>query len=69
LRELSTIGLAGLPDIPFTKAVLTLPGGSRGIFANSESPLCTQPRRVQSALTAHSGKQRRFNLLRLRGDC
>jgi hypothetical protein len=62
------IRFGSIPDIPISKAVLTLAGGRRGILVNSES-LCRR-RRAAASFTAHSGK--RFRLrppLHLRGQC
>jgi hypothetical protein len=63
------IRLTGLPDMPLTRAELTLAGGRRGLLVNSES-LCGAPRRAEASLTAHSGAWRgRRPLLRVRGGC
>jgi hypothetical protein len=62
------VSLDSLPDVPLSEAVLTLPGGGRGIVVNSES-LCSGTRgRTTSRFTAHSGKQRHLSVpVRLRG--
>lgn len=46
-----------LPDVPLGKAVLSLPGGKRGILVNSRD-LCAQPRHATAVLSAHNGRQR-----------
>jgi hypothetical protein len=63
------IRFPALPDAPLSKAVVTLAGGRRGIFVNSET-LCARPRRAAASFSAHNGKQRRLRpLLRLPGRC
>jgi hypothetical protein len=44
-----------LPDVPLTKVVLTMRGGSRGLLVNSGG-LCAAERRAQAGLLAHNGK-------------
>jgi uncharacterized repeat protein (TIGR01451 family) len=51
------IRLSKLPDIPLSKTVITLTGGSRGTIANSQS-LCPRAHHAQVTLSAHSGKRR-----------
>jgi hypothetical protein len=59
--------LSGLPDLPLTKAVLTLAGGRRGLLVNSES-LCGRPQRAEASLIGHNGALRGLRpLLRPRG--
>ena len=63
------IRFPAVPDVPLSKAVLTLTGGRRGVVVNSEG-LCGRPRRVSVSLGAHNGDQRQLRpLLRLRGRC
>ncbi len=63
------IRFPGLPDVPFSKAVLTLAGERRGIFVNSEA-LCGRRRRAAVSLAAHNGKQLRLRpVIHLRGRC
>jgi hypothetical protein len=61
--------LDSLPDLPLTKAILTLAGGGRGILVNSVT-LCDAPRRAETSITSQSGVQQRLQpLLRLGGSC
>jgi hypothetical protein len=63
------IRFPALPDVPLTKAVVTLAGGGKGIFVNSEA-LCAAPRRGAAVLDAHSGKQLLLSpRVRVRGGC
>jgi hypothetical protein len=63
------VRFSGLPDLPLSKAILTLAGGRRGIFVNSEA-LCARPRRATVSLSTHSGKRRLLRPeLDLRGSC
>jgi hypothetical protein len=63
------VSFTELPDLPLTKASITLAGGRNGIFVNSEA-LCARPRHAAVSLSAHNGKQRRLRpLLRLAGRC
>jgi hypothetical protein len=58
-----------LPDVPLSRAVITLAGGRRGILVNSEA-LCHRPRRAEASFNAQSGKHRRLRpRLRLKGPC
>lgn len=60
--------LGSLPDVPFSRAVLTLPGGRRGLVVNSRSLCAAGPARAD--FSAHSGKQRRTRVpVRLGGRC
>lgn len=52
-----SIVLPAIPDIPLSKAVLSLEGGRRGLMVNSRS-LCAGLGTAEASLTAHSGKQR-----------
>lgn len=62
------ISLDSLPDFPISKAVLSLPGGRRGIVVNSRS-LCAAGA-ATARLAAHSGKQRRLRVVpSLDGRC
>jgi hypothetical protein len=63
------ISFSALPDIPLSKALITLPGGRHGLFVNSRS-LCRNPGRGEASLTAHSGKHRSLSpRIRLPGPC
>jgi hypothetical protein len=63
------VSLDSLPDVPLSRAVLSLPGGRRGIVVNSES-LCSGKRHAVASFSAHSGKQRRLRVpVRLGIDC
>jgi hypothetical protein len=63
------VSLDSLPDVPLSRAVLTLPGGRRGIVVNSES-LCLGNRHAVADFSAHSGKQRRLRVpVRLGDGC
>jgi hypothetical protein len=53
------VRFGGLPDLPLAKAVISLAGGRRGIFVNSES-LCGRNRRVDAVLRAQNGKSLRI---------
>jgi hypothetical protein len=62
------IVLDSLPDVPLSKAILTLPGGRRGIVVNSRS-LCAAGA-ATARFSAHSGKQRQLRVVpRLDGRC
>lgn len=62
------ISLDSLPDVPLSQAVLTLPGGRRGIVVNSESLCAAGP--ASASFSAHSGKQRRTRVpVRLSKPC
>jgi hypothetical protein len=63
------IRLPDLPDLPLSKATITLAGAHEGIFVNSES-LCARSRRASVDLSAHNGAQKRLRpLLRLPASC
>jgi hypothetical protein len=53
------LSFPALPDAPFSRVVIDLAGGRRGILVNSESP-CGGIGRAEATLTAHSGKHRRL---------
>jgi hypothetical protein len=58
-----------LPDIPLSKAVLTLSGGRHGILVNSEG-LCGRSRHISVSLGAHDGDRKQLTPhVRLRGRC
>lgn len=62
------IRFGGIPDVPISRAVLSLPGGRRGIVVNSRS-LCAASA-ATARFSAHSGKQRRLRVVpRLDGRC
>jgi hypothetical protein len=54
------VRFGGIPDIPIAKAVLTLPGGRRGIVVNSRGLCAAGPATARFA--AHSGKHRRLRV-------
>lgn len=63
------VRLNSLPDIPLSRAVLTLPGGRRGIVVNSES-LCRAQGNAVARFSAHSGKRLRLRVpVRLGSGC
>lgn len=63
------VRFSDLPDLPFSKAVISLAGGRRGIFVNSET-LCGRRLRAGAVLSAQNRKSRRIRpLLRLAGRC
>jgi hypothetical protein len=63
------ISFSAIPDVPFSKAVLTLSGGRRGIVVNSQG-LCGGSRHATVDLSAHNGKQKRLRpLLQLPDRC
>jgi hypothetical protein len=63
------VRLGALPDLPLSRAVLTLAGGRRGIVVNSRS-LCARPGLSTARFDAHDGRERRLRpRLRLTGDC
>jgi hypothetical protein len=55
------VKLESMPDIPITKAVLTIRGGHRGILANSRS-LCDRRAHAEAGLSAHNGARRRVRV-------
>ena len=46
----------GIPDVPVTKAVVSMQGGQKGLFVNSIN-LCAAKHRAKVRFAAHSGKQ------------
>jgi hypothetical protein len=63
------VSFSELPDIPISRALLTLPGGSRGIFVNSAS-LCAPTTEVSASFAAHNGRHRALRSRpRLEGSC
>jgi hypothetical protein len=63
------VSFTGLPDLPLTRASITLAGGRSGIFVNSDA-LCARPRRATVSLSAHNGKRHQLRpAIRLRGRC
>jgi hypothetical protein len=68
-RGRSRFRLRALPDVPLSKAVITLAGGRRGILVNSE-PLCGHSHRAEVVIRAHNGTHRRLQpRIRLQGRC
>lgn len=64
-----TVRFGSLPDIPLSKAVLSLGGGRRGVVVNSRS-LCARPGVATATATAHNGMQRRLQVSpHLKGSC
>jgi hypothetical protein len=60
---------SALPDVPFSKAVVTLDGGRRGIIVNSES-LCARDLGARTSLSSHSGRRLQARTrLRVDGRC
>ncbi len=55
------VSLGALPDLPLSKAVLTLAGGRRGIVVNSR-PLCRGTGVAAASITAHNGKRRELRV-------
>jgi hypothetical protein len=63
------VALDSLPDIPLSRAVLTLAGGHRGILVNSRS-LCRGIGAVGASFAAHNGSHRRLRVRPRRpADC
>ena len=63
------VRFGSIPDIPLSKAVLTLAGGRRGIVVNSRS-LCSRPGAATATATAHNGMSRKLQVRpRLEGSC
>lgn len=56
------VSFPAIPDIPLSRAALSLDGARRGLFVNSRS-LCSGVGMAEASLSAHSGKRR---LIRLR---
>jgi len=62
-------GFQSFPDFPISKAVITLPGGPRGLLVNSK-PLCGRRPRAAVLLSGQNGRQRHLRpALKLRGRC
>jgi hypothetical protein len=58
-----------LPDLPLTRAAITLAGARRGIIVNSQA-LCGQPIHANADLAAHNGVHSRPRVrVSLRGHC
>lgn len=55
------VSFPSIPDIPLSRAVLSLDGGRRGLFVNSRS-LCARAGRAEVSLGAHNGKHRQLRL-------
>lgn len=55
------ISFPAIPDIPLSRAVLSLDGGRSGLFVNSRSP-CGGVGEAEALLSAHSGKKRELRL-------
>jgi hypothetical protein len=49
-----------VPDAPFSKFVLELPGGQKGLIVNSRD-LCARPSRASAALSGQNGKRYRIH--------
>ncbi len=61
--------LVKIPDLPLSRATLTLDGGRRGIFVNSTS-LCGHSPRAEAQLDAHNGRHLDLRpRLMLHGPC
>jgi hypothetical protein len=56
-----------LPDVPLSRAVLTMHGGRRGLFVNSGG-FCARESRVGFTLLAHNAASRQLGP-RLQGEC
>jgi hypothetical protein len=64
-----SVRFPSIPDIPLSKAVLSLVGGRRGIIVNSRA-LCSRPSAAEASVSAHSGKRRRLRVpVRLGSRC
>jgi hypothetical protein len=61
------LSFRGLPDIPFSKVLLTLNDGEDGLLVNSGG-VCARPRRVVAAFVGKNGKRHRATPP-LRADC
>jgi hypothetical protein len=62
--------LASIPDSPISRAVLSLPGGRRGIVVNSRSLCAGVLPRAEAVLDAHNGKKRELRIRpRVDGRC
>jgi hypothetical protein len=48
-----------VPDAPFTRFVMTMPGGRRGILVNSE-PLCAHVQRAGVLMVGHANRTERY---------
>jgi hypothetical protein len=63
------VSFPSLPDVPLSKALITVAGGPRGMLVNSES-VCRGLEATVIKLRAHNGKQRRLHPpVRARGRC
>jgi hypothetical protein len=56
-----------LPDVPFSKVVLTMPGGSRGLLANTGG-LCTRRWRTGGSFDGQNGKRHKIHPV-VKTDC
>ena len=56
-----------LPDVPFSKVVLTMPGGKRGLLANTGG-LCTRRWRTGGSFNGQNGKRHQIHPV-VRTDC
>jgi hypothetical protein len=64
-----SVRFPSIPDIPLSKAVLSLSGGRRGIIVNSRA-LCSRPSTAGASLSAHNGMRRQLRVpVRLGGRC
>jgi hypothetical protein len=59
--------LVGLPDVPFSRAVVTLDGGRRGLIVNSGG-VCLRPRRIAVRALGHNAAES-IRLMHLRARC
>lgn len=55
------VALQALPDIPLSRAILSLAGGRRGILVNSRS-LCRKRGYARASLGAHNGRRRHLRV-------
>jgi hypothetical protein len=64
-----TVRFGSLPDLPLSKAVLSLAGGRHGIVVNSHS-LCSRTGTATATATAHNGMRRSLSVRpHLEGSC
>lgn len=61
------IALQRLPDVPLSKVVLTMPGGKRGLLANTGG-LCSRHRRAGGSFSGQNGKRHNFHPV-VKTDC